>query len=171
MNSKRIIWIVVVIAILTIGFLGFRYADKMCSEYLGTPLSVDVIKDQLLNMTEGANIPKGKWSYGIDISHHQPFVFWKSLKVYTDPNGRTVWKKKNAAKEMRIDYVIMKASEGETFKDWRFKRRWKKAHEFAYKRGAYHFFSARKRCRSAGGELHQTSQKYRVRRFSADTRY
>ena len=140
MNSKRIIWIVVVITILTIGFLGFRYADKMCREYLDTPLSVDVIKDQFLNMIEGANLPKGEWSYGIDISHHQPFVFWRNLKVYTDQNGRTVWKKKNAIKETRIDYVIMKASEGETFRDWRFKRRWKKADEFSYRRGAYHFF-------------------------------
>lgn len=36
--------------------------------------------------------------------------------------------------------MIMKASEGETFRDWRFKRRWKKADEFSYRRGAYHFF-------------------------------
>jgi lysozyme len=67
-------------------------------------------------------------------------VFWRNLKVYTDQNGRTVWKKKNAIKETRIDYVIMKASEGETFRDWRFKRRWKKADKFSYRRGAYHFF-------------------------------
>ena len=73
MNSKRIIWIVVVITILMIGFLGFRYADKMCREYLDTPLSVDVIKRQLFNMTDGANLPKGEWSYGIDISHHLIF--------------------------------------------------------------------------------------------------
>ena len=144
MNSKRIIWTVVVITILTIGFLSFRYADKMCREYLGTPLNVDVIKEQFYNMTEGANLPKGEWSYGIDISHHQPFVFWKNLSIYTDQNGKTVWNKKNAAKEMRIDYVIMKASEGETFRDWRFKRRWKNAYKFTYKRGAYHFFRPEK---------------------------
>ena len=140
MNSKRIIWIVVVITILTIGFLGFRYADRMCREYLDTPLGINVIKDQLLSMTEGASLPKGEWSCGIDISHHQPFVFWNNLKVYTDQNGRTVWKKKNAARELGIDYVIMKASEGETFRDWRFKHRWKKADKLTYKRGAYHFF-------------------------------
>jgi hypothetical protein len=56
-----------------IGFLGFRYADKMCREYLDTPLSVDIIKDQLSAMSEGANLPKGEWSYGIDISHHLIF--------------------------------------------------------------------------------------------------
>lgn len=139
MNMKRFIWILV-ITTFTLGFLGFRYADKMCSEYLNSPLSVDVIKQQLFSMTEGANLPKGEWSYGIDISHHRPYVRWKNLKVYAGQNGRTVWKKKNAAKEIRIDYVIMKASEGETFRDWRFKRRWKKADEFSYRRGAYHFF-------------------------------
>ena len=72
MNMKRFIWILV-ITTFTLGFLGFRYADKMCREYLDTPLSVDVIKQQLFNMTDGANLPKGEWSYGIDISHHLIF--------------------------------------------------------------------------------------------------
>lgn len=103
MNMKRFIWILV-ITTFTLGFLGFRYADKICREYLDVPLNVNVIKEQFSNMIEGANLPKGEWSYGIDISHHQPFVFWRNLKVYTDQNGRTVWKKKNAAKEIRIDY-------------------------------------------------------------------
>jgi lysozyme len=139
MNMKRFIWILVITTFI-LGFLGFRYADRMCREYLDTPLSVNVMKDHLSAMPEGANLPKGEWSYGIDISHHQPFVFWKNLKVYTDQNGRTVWKKKNAARELGIDYVIMKASEGETFRDWRFRHRWKKADKLTYKRGAYHFF-------------------------------
>lgn len=41
---------------------------------------------------------------------------------------------------LEIDYVIIKASEGESFKDWRFKGRWRKADKYSYKRGAYHFF-------------------------------
>lgn len=139
MNMKRFIWILVITTFI-LGFLGFRYADRMCREYLDTPLGINVIKDQLLSMTEGASLPKGNWSYGVDISHHQPLVFWKNLKVFTDQNGRTVWNKKNAVKEIQIDYVIMKASEGATFKDWRFKGRWKKADKLSYKRGSYHFF-------------------------------
>jgi lysozyme len=34
----------------------------------------------------------------------------------------------------------MKATEGESFKDWRFKRRWKKAKKAGITRSAYHFF-------------------------------
>ena len=140
MKSKYLIWVILILVFILPGYLAFRYVDRMCRKYLDVPLSVNVIKEQFSNMTKGANLPKGEWSYGIDISHHQPFVFWRNLKVYTDQNVRTVWKKKNAIKETRIDYVIMKASEGETFRDWRFKRRWKKADKFSYRRGAYHFF-------------------------------
>lgn len=140
MNKKAIAWTLILISIIVCSICICRYADKKCREYLDTPLSIDVIKDQLLIMSDGTNLPEGEWSYGIDISHHQPFVFWKNLKVYTDQNGRTVWKKKNAIKETRIDYVIMKASEGENFRDWRFKCRWKRADKFSYQRGAYHFF-------------------------------
>ena len=121
-------------------FFGYRYADKMCREYLGTPLSAEIIIDQISAMTEGARLPDGNWTYGVDISHHQPFVSWKRMKVLVDEQGRTVWKKKSAISEKKIDYVIMKASEGEGFKDWRFKGRWRKAQKFGYKRGAYHFF-------------------------------
>jgi lysozyme len=34
----------------------------------------------------------------------------------------------------------MKATEGESFKDWRFKGRWRKAKKYGITRGAYHFF-------------------------------
>ena len=121
-------------------FFGYRYADRMCREYLGTHLSAEVIKEQISTMTEGSRLPAGNWSYGVDISHHQPLVNWKKMKVLVDEQGRTVWKKKIAINEKKIDYVIMKASEGEGFKDWRFKGRWRKAQKFGYKRGAYPFF-------------------------------
>jgi GH25 family lysozyme M1 (1,4-beta-N-acetylmuramidase) len=32
-------------------------------------------------MTTGAMLPNGNWSYGIDISHHQPLVRWKKLRI------------------------------------------------------------------------------------------
>lgn len=121
-------------------FFGYRYADKIAREYLNSPLTLKLIQDQVSAMTQGAQLPKGKWSYGIDISHHQPVVFWDNLKIYVDENGHTVWQKKNSVKAIDIDYVIMKASEGENFRDWRFKSRWKAARSNGYKRGAYHFF-------------------------------
>ena len=119
---------------------GYRYADRMAREYLGSPLSLSLIKEQVSTMTQGSQLPKGEWSYGIDISHHQPLVFWDNLKIYLDESGRTVWRQKNSVKEVNVDYVIMKASEGEKFRDWRFKSRWKAARNSGHKRGAYHFF-------------------------------
>ena len=140
MRKKLIISLISVFFCLTLGFVVYMYADRMSRAYFGKPIDKELIVRQLSAMTEGAHIPRGEWSYGIDISHHQPFVFWKNLKIHIDQNGRTVWKKKNAVTEKQIDYVIMKASEGENFRDWRFKRRWKKADKFSYKKGAYHFF-------------------------------
>lgn len=140
MSRHLTIRIFIISFMLILIFFGYRYADKMCREYLGTPLSAEIIKDQISAMTEGARLPGGNWSYGVDISHHQPFVSWKRMKVLVDKQGRTVWKKKNAISEKEIDYVIMKATEGEGFKDWRFKGRWRKAQKYGFKRGAYHFF-------------------------------
>jgi lysozyme len=91
-------------------------------------------------MIEGAVLPKGEWSYGMDISHHQPIIRWNKLKILVDEEGRSVWKECDAVRVERIDYVFMKATEGESFKDWRFKGRWKKAKRAGVTRGAYHFF-------------------------------
>ena len=140
MRRHLTIRIFIISFMLILIFFGYRYADKMSREYLGTPLSAEIIKDQISAMTEGARLPDGNWTYGVDISHHQPFVSWKRMKVLVDKQGRTVWKKKNAISEKEIDYVIMKATEGEGFKDWRFKGRWRKAQKYGFKRGAYHFF-------------------------------
>ena len=141
MRYKRlIIWISVLLAMAVAAFAGYRYGDRMCRTYFGKPLSMEVVKEQLTAMTEGAEIPEGKWQYGIDISHHQPIVMWGGLKVLLDENRMTVWNRKKSVTELPIDYIIMKASEGESFKDWRFRGRWKKADKYGYKRGAYHFF-------------------------------
>ena len=118
----------------------FKYADRQCRAYLGKPLSYELIKQQVGPMTGDSKLPEGNWSYGIDISHHQPIVNWINLKVYVDRKGRTVWSLRNAVRIESVDYVIMKATEGGDFKDNRFKDRWVKAETFGYKRGAYHFF-------------------------------
>ena len=140
MSRQRNILIFIISFMLILLFVGYRYADRMCQEYLGTPLNAEVIKEQISAMTEGSKLPAGNWSYGVDISHHQPLVNWKKMSVLVDNQGRTVWRKKIAISGKKIDYVIMKASEGESFKDWRFKRRWIKAQKYGYKKGAYHFF-------------------------------
>ena len=142
--KKKITIITLIAFVIGISLLGYQYADRVCRTYMGKPLSWALIKEQTSAITEGAKLPEGEWSYGIDISHHQPIVNWNNIKIYVDKDDRTVWRKKHSVKELSIDYVIMKASEGETFKDRRFRRRWKKAYKFGYKRGAYHFFRPNK---------------------------
>ena len=112
----------------------------MCWEYLSRPLTYEVISEQLSGMTEGAVLPKGEWSYGMDISHHQPIIRWNKLKILLDEDGRTVWREDKAVRTEAIDFVFMKASEGESFKDRCFEGRWEKAKKAGITRGAYHFF-------------------------------
>lgn len=140
MNKRIIKWGIPVVALLLCGVIGYKYADKMCREYMGKPLTLEFAKERLDGMTQGAVLPRGAWSYGIDVSHHQLFIRWKRLKIHVDGNGRTVWSKAKAVRTESIDYVFMKATEGESFKDWRFGGRWKKAKRAGIRRGAYHFF-------------------------------
>ena len=61
MKSKYLIWVILILVFILPGYLAFRYVDRMCRKYLDVPLSVNVIKEQFSNMTEGANLPKGEW--------------------------------------------------------------------------------------------------------------
>lgn len=60
--------------------------------------------------------------HGIDISHHQKRINW------------------NRVKSDSIDFVFMKATEGENFRDPNFEFNWRSAKEKNIIRGAYHFY-------------------------------
>lgn len=140
MKSRLIKWTIFLFVLSTSLWLCHKRVDKLCQEYLNRPLTFDFMKEQVGALTEGAALPRGEWSYGIDISHHQPIVRWNKLKILLDEDGRTVWRPEEAVRTETIDFVFMKATEGESFKDWRFKGRWKKAKKAGITRGAYHFF-------------------------------
>lgn len=59
---------------------------------------------------------------GIDISHHQGEIDWQSVRA------------------AGVEFAFIKATEGTTFVDPRFKTNWKQAKEAGLIRGAYHFF-------------------------------
>jgi lysozyme len=61
---------------------------------------------------------------GIDISMHQTEIDWQQL-----------------AQPGQTDFVIMKATEGGSFKDQRFTQNWQGAKQQGLVRGAYHFFT------------------------------
>jgi lysozyme len=61
---------------------------------------------------------------GIDVSHHQGDIDWKTL-----------------AAQPKVRFAIMKATEGGDHRDTRFSLNWQAAKEAGIVRGAYHFFT------------------------------
>lgn len=59
---------------------------------------------------------------GIDVSHHQNEIDWQAVRA------------------AGIEFVFIKATEGTTFVDPKFKHNWRLAKEAGLIRGAYHFF-------------------------------
>jgi lysozyme len=68
-------------------------------------------------------IPPGYQVHGIDVSHHQNHVNWEIV-----------------SKQKNIKFAFMKATEGISLTDRKFKTNWKGSKSNKIKRGAYHFF-------------------------------
>lgn len=101
-----------------------------------------LIKETEDHSETGAAIPSGTRSFCIDISHHNgEKIIWDSLKVMINRDGRTVRSIDQAIRILPVGAVYMKASEGETMRDRRFRVNWEEAGKREIRRGAYHFFS------------------------------
>lgn len=72
--------------------------------------------------------PEGYEIQGIDISHYQGTIDWQKLR------GAQI-------KDCPVRFVLIKATEGSTRLDSRFKRNFHNAYEYGFIRGAYHFWS------------------------------
>jgi lysozyme len=68
-------------------------------------------------------IPPGYQVYGIDVSHHQNHINWKIV-----------------GKQKNINFAFMKATEGVSLLDRKFKANWKGSKSNKIRRGAYHYF-------------------------------
>ena len=79
----------------------------------------------------GIEIPVNYSIHGIDVSRYQQIISWESVKQMKVDN-------------VKIDFVFIKATEGNVNEDIHFKRNWKKAKQANLVRGAYHFFVATK---------------------------
>lgn len=75
----------------------------------------------------GIKIPTQYFVHGIDVSHHQGPINWKMVKGMKD-------------KDVVLDFAFIKATEGLTHKDSRFRYNWLKSKENGMIRGAYHYF-------------------------------
>lgn len=71
--------------------------------------------------------PKGYSIQGIDISHYQGTVDWKKLR------GASI-------QGYPVEFVIMKATEGNSIVDETFEENFRQAKRYNFIRGAYHFF-------------------------------
>lgn len=103
--------------------------------YLGIPYFTP-----LPSRNSGAALPIGAKHLGIDLSHYQSRVEWDSLRVLVDAGGRTVRDIRSADKVYPVEFVFIKATEGEGMKDAGFAGHWEAAGRAGIPRGAYHFF-------------------------------
>lgn len=76
-----------------------------------------------------ASYPDGYEIHGIDISHHQGEIDWEVLRN----NGMI--------NKHPVCFVMIKATEGASNIDERFEHNFRRAHEYGFVRGAYHFWS------------------------------
>lgn len=79
------------------------------------------LRQYILNQRSTPRI-EGFEVHGIDVSHYQKKINW------------------NFVKRDSIDFVFMKATEGENFRDPMFEFNWRSAKEKNIIRGAYHFY-------------------------------
>lgn len=120
------IWIIIaIIAALAIG-ISIPYLTDESSPYKGAP------------------IPAGSFCYGLDISHYQDRIIWDSLMVLTDRSHKTIRSKTAATDIKPISFVFIKATEGTTMKDKKFRKHWAAAEQEKLRKGAYHFFRSSK---------------------------
>ena len=76
-------------------------------------------------------IPKGYSLHGIDVSRYQGKIDWEKVAAMQE-------------RDVRIDFVFIKASEGMLLVDPYFQRNWKKSSDAGLLRGAYHYFKPQK---------------------------
>lgn len=75
-----------------------------------------------------ANYPEGFNIHGIDVSHYQQEIDWEKLS-------------RTSIGEYPVRFVFIKSTEGSTNVDRRFEENFRKAREYGFLRGVYHFWS------------------------------
>lgn len=76
-------------------------------------------------------LPLGYEIHGIDVSKHNGYIYWPAVKQMK-------------VKNVKIGFVFIKATEGNSLVDPRFKSNWENAKEAGIPRSAYHFFHSYK---------------------------
>ena len=93
----------------------------------------------------GIDIPLNYSIHGIDVSSHQNFIHWPAVKQME-------------MNHVQANFVFIKATEGLTDVDSRFKQNWLAAKQNNIARGAYHFFLATKSGKDQAANFIKTVQ-------------
>lgn len=117
MISKKVIYIIGLAILISVAYTLFHYSSDIKIK-LSNPYN---------DCCDEKNVKKDK-IWGIDLSHHQKTIDWEVL-----------------VKKNRPDFIYLKATEGSTHHDAKYKRYLKKSREFDIPVGAYHFFSYQSR--------------------------
>lgn len=95
--------------------------------YIGFTKKTDVSGRNYHLPDFGIAIPFGYQVHGIDVSRYQAEIDWKAVSIMN-------------IRGIKISFVFIKASEGQTLRDAFFQYNWQYAKEHNIIRGAYHFY-------------------------------
>lgn len=109
-------WMLVVAGVGLLGLSCQRDATTDAVDAKGNTVDVEIESVKEMNLLPDAA------EYGIDVSHH---------------NGKIDWER---VKETPLLFVYVKATEGATYVDNRYKENFRSAKKAGYKVGSYHFF-------------------------------
>ena len=93
----------------------------------------------------GISLPSGYAVHGIDVSRYQENISWKDVQEMQVEN-------------VKLSFAFIKATEGLSSMDERFRRNWHQARKSGLTRGAYHFFIPGKSGRAQAVHFIETVQ-------------
>ncbi|MGA0556757.1 glycoside hydrolase family 25 protein [Larkinella sp. VNQ87] len=114
-KRKVLVWPFLALCLLLVGLWWQRSLEK-----------VNELQWQFVN-GYGIRIPLKYTVHGIDVSHHNSRINWKRV-CQAQADG------------VALQFVFVKATEGATLIDRRFKHNWQEARKAGLRRGAYHFY-------------------------------
>ncbi|WP_460673180.1 glycoside hydrolase family 25 protein [Larkinella ripae] len=114
-KRRLLLWPFLALCVLLTGLWYFRSLEK-----------VNELQWRFVN-GYGIRMPLKYTIHGIDVSHHNSRINWKRV---CQPQ----------ADGLALQFVFVKATEGATLVDRRFKHNWQEARKAGLKRGAYHFY-------------------------------
>lgn len=115
-KKNKVILVSILILLLILGSLFFLWYTGRIS-----------FRKTIYYKNYGISIPKDYQLHGIDVSRYQGEIHWKQVKEVNFNN-------------VKIDFVMIKSTEGLSYRDLTFERNWLEAKRHGLLRGSYHFF-------------------------------